>query len=163
MSTHGVLHCQVGTFFSYCTERAPDSHQGGGGGSSSQWTIFGSTERHRFSCDLHSLLDTDQRFYELFLLDTASGLLTPVPVRIINAVKDGARPNGFITSGALCSGGGLHSRRFFLSDQVSGLSEDSFLTEPYSPTVMRYASRIILGKPCVSVCLYVVPSLDFSA
>lgn len=147
----------MNTLFSYCSRAAPNSHKGGGSSTSTQWTIFGSTEDLKFSCDLQSLvpsapsLSDDEAgatvFYELFLLDTATSLLTPVPVRIINAVRDGGRPNGFVTGSgaALCSGGGLHSRRFFLLDVVSGLSEDSFITRPYAPTVMRYASRIVLG------------------
>jgi hypothetical protein len=141
-----ISYIQVDTFFSYCTRNAPNSHKGGGTGTSTQWTIFGSTEYLKFSCDLNSLLELEQVFYELYLLDTATSLLTPIPIRIINAVRDDGRPNGFITSGNLCSGGGLHARRFFLADTVSGLSEDSFVTLPYSPTVMRYASHIILGK-----------------
>lgn len=141
----------MNTLFSYCSRAAPHSHVGGGTSSSTQWTIFGSTEYLKFSCDLASLISAppeDMVFYELYLLDSATGKLTPVPVRITNAVRDGGRPNGFVTGsgGNLCSGGGLHSRRFFLSDTVSGLSEDSFLTKPHAPTVMRYASHINLGE-----------------
>jgi hypothetical protein len=141
--------------FSYCSRPAPDSHAGGGTGTSTQWTIFGSTEHLKFSCDLNSLLASPsssssgepQLFYELYLVDSSSTppLLTPVPLRIINAVRDGERPNGMVSGGGLCSGEGLHSRRFFLADTVSGLSEDSFVTAPHSPTVLRYASHIILG------------------
>ena len=144
------LSTQVNTLFSYCSRGAPHSHVGGGTSTSTQWTIFGSTEYLKFSCDLNSLVTAspeDMLFYELYLVDTATAKLTPVPVRITNAVRDGGRPNGLITGsgGNLCSGGGLHSRRFFLTDTVSGLSEDSFVTTPYAPTVMRYASHIILG------------------
>ena len=133
------LSTQVNTLFSYCSRGAPHSHVGGGTSTSTQWTIFGSTEYLKFSCDLNSLVTAspeDMLFYELYLVDTATAKLTPVP-----------RPNGLITGsgGNLCSGGGLHSRRFFLTDTVSGLSEDSFVTTPYAPTVMRYASHIILG------------------
>lgn len=141
---------QVNTFFSYCSSPAPDSQDGGGTATSTQWTVFGSSEHLKFQCSLASLLDDEQQFYELFLLDSATTLLTPVPVRIINAVRDQSRPNGFVTNGELCSRGGLHSRRFFLADTVSGLTADSYVSKPHIPVVLRYASRIILGmEPCV--------------
>ena len=93
----------------------------------------------------------EQVFYELYLLDTVTSFLIPVPIRIINAVRDGERPNGFVSNGNLCSAEGVHSRRFFLYDTVSGLSEESFLTLPYTPAVLRYASRIVLGERVMSL------------
>lgn len=136
----------VQTLFSYCKRLAPNTDKGGGSSSSTQWMIFGSTEYLRSSCDLNTLLSSgeEQLFLELYLLDTATSLLTPIPVRVTNAVRDGGRPNGFVSSGTLCSSNDLHSRRFFLVDKVSGLTADSFITTPYSPAVMRYASYITL-------------------
>jgi len=138
----------VETLFSYCPRAAPASDRGGGTSSSTQWQIFGSTEYLSFKCDLFMLLDQEQFFYDLYLLDSKTGGLVPVPVRVTNLKQDGSSPNSLRVDGEVCASGEVHVRRFMLFDIVSGLTDASFQTPlsdgSYAPVVVRYADTIFL-------------------
>lgn len=142
-------YSDVATFFSYCTMTFPDTAKGGGTSTSTQWTVFGSTEHINFKCNLNSLLRTTQYFYELFLYDDKADTLVPIPVRPTNLIRGGGRPNKLYSGREdLCSKGDVNVRRFYLYDIISGITSDSFTTLTSDglpvPQIIRYASRIVL-------------------
>ena len=139
----------IDTFFNYCTKRAPKSHRGGGPGSSSRWQIFGAFQQEDYKCDLDSLLEEEQLFYEIFLLDTKTDLYFPVPVRVENLKSSsGGSPNSGTaankpTDDFLCSSGNTFVRRFSLYNIAAGIASDSVtLNGNLVPKVIQYASFI---------------------
>ena len=139
----------VNTFFSYCPRAAPHSSRGGGSSSSTGWAIFGASEYMHFKCDLALLVEREQMFYDLFLVDSRTADLVPVSVRVTNLRHDSSEPNSLHRTGSdLCSSKEVAVRRFFLYDVVSGLTDSSFQKEWENgfnaPVAMRYASDIIL-------------------
>jgi meckelin len=134
----------IETLFSYCSRSAPFSGTGGGDSSSSKWQIFGSTEDSKYSCDLNTLMTTEQLFYEMYLYDPkrtsgqASGYM-PVPVRVVNMTQNSH--SSYVNNlhpQPLCAETDVLTRRFTLIDIVSGLSSTSQTT----PEIIRYAKDI---------------------
>jgi len=128
------------SLFNYCTRRAPFADQGFGNSRSNKWQIFGATTSGSYKCDLDTLLQKQQLFYELYLYDpTATTLYLPVPVRVLNMTIDGGSVyRNFRNPQDVCDGQDILVRRFMLADIVSGLTS----TSPKIPTVIRYASEI---------------------
>ncbi|RYH14239.1 hypothetical protein EON65_33915 [archaeon] len=125
MGTH-----KLDNLFGYCTRKAPYSQAAF---ASTKWQLFASNQYYTFQCDLSSLLDQEQFFYELFLYDSKGNTYTPVPVKVLNY-------QGSITTDvALCTSSDVFVRRFFLFDVVSGVSSINSY-----PEVIRYASYISL-------------------
>jgi hypothetical protein len=93
-SINGTWHGyeELGTTLSYCTQEAPDSGSGGGTSTSTKWQIFGASGTNAWNCDLDTLRDQDQYFYDLYYEDR-SGDLYPVPVRFTQYSDGGAFPN----------------------------------------------------------------------
>ena len=58
----------------YCSTKAPRTVFGGGANSDTQWTRFGRSTWTHFHCDLRTLLDREQLFYDLYLVDPDAGL-----------------------------------------------------------------------------------------
>lgn len=146
-------YSELGTTLNYCTRRAPNSNQGGGTGSPTGWEIFGAYQKSMFQCDLDSLITQEQLFYELYVIDTKTDDLLPVPVRIVQ-LKDasGASPNeaafeSKYQSGGnvLCNDGDVFVRRFSLFNVLAGISTDSVDVNGVTyPTVMQFADHISL-------------------
>ena len=83
---------ELGTTLSYCTKDAPNSGNGGGTSTSTKWQVFGASGTSTWQCDLSTLVDQDQYFYDLYYEDR-SGDLYPVPVRLTQYSESGAFPN----------------------------------------------------------------------
>lgn len=131
----------VKTLFTYCPMPSPWTHTGGGTSSTTLWTVFGSSQYIRLKCDPSLLIGSPQLFYELYLKDTSTGLLTPISIRITNLLDpNNKRPNSLYTSQELCSSNEIHVRRFYLFDVSTGITE----TSPSYPTVIRFAEYIRL-------------------
>ena len=135
---------ELETLFYYCSRSSPFSGYGSGKGSPTGWQIFGATSGDTYKCDLDTLLDQEQMFYELYLYDpkdtsTTSSYL-PVPVRIIDTKIDGTIALNVKRPGLLCDKSDFLVRRFTLFDVVSGVSA----TSSGSPEAMRYATDITL-------------------
>jgi meckelin len=136
---------EIGTLFTYCSRPLAFSGYGGGEGSSTGWQYYGASETQNYQCDLSTLLDKDQYFYELFLYDpktddTENNLL-PVPVRVVGVTLDGgSTTSNTLSPELLCDGDDVLVRRFFLYDIVSGFSSTSGDT----PDVIRYAQNITI-------------------
>ena len=143
-------YSDINTLLSYCPRAAPQSSRGGGTSSSTSWQIFGNSEYMHFKCDLSLLVENEQVFYDLFLLDSNTNGLVPVSVRVTNLRNAmGEKPNSLQRGGSsLCSSNEVAVRRFFLYDVVSGLTDESFQREWsngfHPPVAVRYASDIIL-------------------
>ena len=128
------------TLLNYCVQIAPNTYGGGGTGTSTQWQIYGSYYNTPASCNLATLMNTNQIFYELFLYDKDVNQYYPVPVRILNMPYDRSTVNTQIPDNFfLCASGDILVRRFFLYDLVSGLTNGGSI-----PSVIRYASTITL-------------------
>ncbi|CAE8658013.1 unnamed protein product, partial [Polarella glacialis] len=119
------------------------------GGTSSQpqspasaWRRFGSSMRSECEVLVSSVLQCGSSpvFYDLFVEDV-DGSLLPVPVRILNTVKDNKRPN--LNSGSKDVVDDVLVRRFSLCDAVSGKDGGS---QAYPggagfPSVVRWAAH----------------------
>ena len=101
----------------YCGASAPDSAEGGGTSSSTEYLRVGYSVWRRFSCDLR-LLRGGAELLELYLVD--GDVLYPLPARV------GGDDAPLV-------------RRFFLSDALSGVdvSDDA-------PSALRFAERVSL-------------------
>ena len=77
-------YINVATFFTYCGRSPPYTDQGGGTSSSTKYQLLGYSTNTNYSCELNSLLNQQQLFYELYLYDRKSDASVPVPVRIVN-------------------------------------------------------------------------------
>lgn len=139
------------TILNYCTKGSPYSDAGGGTGSSTRWQIFGTFQKLELECDLGSLLGTEQLFYELFLKDTKTGKLYPVPVRVEQFIdSSGSFPNSMATTGfadkhtTVCEQGNVYVRRFMLYDIVSGIPQTPLVDSNNNllPSYVRFASFI---------------------
>ena len=130
----------LNTLFSYCGRLSPYSDQGGGSSSSTAYQLFADATNNNYTCDLSTLYNTPQLFYELYLLGSN---FYPVPVRIVNlrTGTSGFQPNNLRPTDNLCDSTDVLVRRFFLVDLVSGLTSGSGSGQP---KVMRYASQISL-------------------
>ena len=129
----------LNSLLSYCGRPGPRSSTGGGTNSNSKYQYFADVTYDKYACDLTSLYDSQQLFYELYLVGSA---FVPVPVRVVN-LRMGAsssKPNRLNPTKNLCDTGDVLVRRFYLFDSISGLSTGS----TGLPVVMRYASSIIL-------------------
>lgn len=132
-------YSSLDSLLSYCSRPGPRSSTGGGANSNSKYQYFADVTLDKYACDLTSLYNKPQRFYELYLVGSS---FVPVPVRVVN-LRTGAtssKPNKLNPSKNLCDSGDVLVRRFYLFDVVSGLSTGS----TGLPVVMRYASNIIL-------------------
>jgi meckelin len=139
----------VNTLLSFCPRAAPKSSRGGGTSSSTHWMIFGTSEYDTYKCDLSLLIQREQFFYDMFLVDPSSSDLVPVSVRVTNLKFDGSSPNPLERSGRdLCTSKEVAVRRFFLYDVLSGLTDASFQQQWAdgfnAPVAVRYASSIIM-------------------
>ena len=79
----------ISTLLTYCTRLPPYSNRGGGESSQTTWQIFGQTETISTSCDIYNLVRTksgeeNMFFYDLFIKDTLTNKLYPVPIRVTN-------------------------------------------------------------------------------
>eukprot|EP01042_Synura_sphagnicola_P004239 gene4239-5359_t len=133
-------YSNLSTLFGYCERTAPHSDEGGGASATTKFLLFGTTVKSSYSCSPSSLLQSSQIFYDLFIEDTATGSLYPVPVKVTNLLVSGATPNT-LSVNALCSSNDVFVRRFFLYDIVSGITASS---APL-PAAIRYASTINLA------------------
>ncbi|CAM9776046.1 unnamed protein product, partial [Ectocarpus fasciculatus] len=139
----------IGALFNYCTRRAPKSSSGGGPGSDTGWQIFGAYQQDELDCDLDSLLEEEQLFYELFLLDVKTDKYYPVPVRheYLRSTS-GSRPNAEAatarpTTDVLCSSGNVFTRRFALFNILSGITTDSItINDKLAPKYVHFANYI---------------------
>ncbi|CAE8641775.1 unnamed protein product, partial [Polarella glacialis] len=108
----------------------------------SAWRRFGSSMRSECEVLVSSVLQCGSSpvFYDLFVEDV-DGSLLPVPVRILNTVKDNKRPN--LNSGSKDVVDDVLVRRFSLCDAVSGKDGGS---QAYPggagfPSVVRWAAH----------------------
>mmetsp|Transcript_30065 Transcript_30065/g.55535 ORF Transcript_30065/g.55535 Transcript_30065/m.55535 type:complete len:1241 (-) Transcript_30065:47-3769(-) len=106
------------------------------------WRRFGSSLVSRCKVLLTSILRCgyDMVFYELFL-ENSDGSLIPVPVRILNLVKDQERPNRNFETEDLQDDAFV--RRFTLCDSITGREgppEAYFVKVP--PRVFRWAAHM---------------------
>jgi meckelin len=143
-------YSEAGTIFNYCTRQAPHTSRGGGEGSSTTWQIFGAFEHLKLECDLGTLLNKPQLFYELFIRDVKTKKLHPIPVRLDDYItSSGSHPNADASVGlsdkekTICDLKNTYVRRFILWDSVSAITESS---ETYNgklvPDLVRYAKTI---------------------
>lgn len=146
---------KLSTLFAYCGMAAPNTAQGGGTSAPTDWQRFGTSQFSNFSCELSSLLHTEQHFYELYLYDGPTHTYYPVPVRIVStpgvqtvvAAGGAGAQSGATVAGVfnrlspkfLCDTTDILVRRFVLYDVISGLNANQAL-----PAVVRYASSISL-------------------
>jgi meckelin len=133
-----VGYKELQTIFQYCTRLSPLSGEGGGAGADTRWQYFGSTKKLDYECNLNSLLDNEQYFYELYYYMHSSDKYLSVPIRISNIIYGDEQPNANLPT-FLCDDTDLLVKRFFLSDIVSGISDSA-----EDPEVIRYASKITL-------------------
>ena len=69
----------------YCQTKTPRTKYGGGSNSGTAWTRFGRSTWAHFRCDLQTLFEREQFFYDVYLVDPAGDCggeecLYPVPV-----------------------------------------------------------------------------------
>jgi meckelin len=129
----------MGTQPFYCEMQPPRTADGGGKSRSTKWLKFGTGYSEQYSCDLSTLLGTEQYFYDPYLLDTATGELFPVPVLNTNLKSTSSNRLPNENAGAADEEDDKFTRRFFWYDVASGLDGDSL-----SPSFIRYASDIRL-------------------
>jgi len=148
-------YSKMETLFGYCGALVPNSGYGGGNNIDTSWLYFGSSKRAVYSCELNTLLSTEQYFYEIYLWDRKPEPQTmlPLPVRvkqlrvtplIATAATPQQMPNSK-TPTFLCNSNDVLVRRFFLHDIVSGIgSADPSGQKSDTPQIIRYASSITL-------------------
>lgn len=133
----------LSTLFSYCGRQPPYTSDGGGTSSNTKYQMLGYPANLNFTCELGTLLGTEQLFYELYLLDRRSRNAVPVPVRVLNMycnipltttyyllpLPNASRTLSQSSGGVqvnekyprfLCDNTDILVRRFFLYDIVSG-------------------------------------------
>jgi meckelin len=82
----------------YCSTKAPRTVFGGGPNSDTQWTRFGRSTWTHFHCDLRTLLEREQLFYDLYLVDPDAGCgdedcLYPIPILHKDLINDDHKAN----------------------------------------------------------------------
>jgi Meckelin (Transmembrane protein 67) len=87
---------------------------------STAWLRFGHGTDMRFPCDLASLLQQEQVFYDPYILDTDSGALYPIAVLNRSYRAGGAAPNA--NTSPSMEDDDVFTRRFFWFDVASGVS-----------------------------------------
>eukprot|EP00929_Paragymnodinium_shiwhaense_P000425 TRINITY_DN100676_c0_g1_i1.p1 TRINITY_DN100676_c0_g1~~TRINITY_DN100676_c0_g1_i1.p1 ORF type:complete len:1196 (+),score=185.70 TRINITY_DN100676_c0_g1_i1:133-3720(+) len=121
-----------------------------GGGNSmphaatSSWRRFGSSLVSKCQLPLSRLLKCGQNpvFYELFI-QNVDGSLVSVPVRILNLVQGGSRPNLNMDEDEMKDD--VLVRRFLLCDAVSGKEgEGAYLRKGTAPIAFRWAAHMML-------------------
>lgn len=145
------------SLFSYCSRASPDSEDGGGTSTRTDWQVFANTVNQiSLTCDLSRLISQPQSFYELFLTDSDDSPVSyyPIPVRIRNLRVGGRSVNSVVSVvPILCEETDVLVRRFVLFDRVSGISAASSISSPlnannptatYVPDILRYATTISL-------------------
>lgn len=107
----------------YCETRAPRTQFGGGSNRDTQWTRFGRSTWTHFRCDLRTLLEKEQVFYDVYLVDPDAGCgddcLYPIPVLHKNLRGEGGsqpNKNGKTAKGA----DDLFVRRFSFFNKLLG-------------------------------------------
>jgi len=131
---------EVDTQFFYCASGAPRTNQGGGTSRSTNWLRYGNSFREKFRCDLEGLIDREPLFYEPWVYDVSSEMLSPVPVLILDYVNElDAKVN--INLNAEEETDDVFVRRFALFDAMSGLNNNGYTD---SPQVIRYVKKMHL-------------------
>jgi Meckelin (Transmembrane protein 67) len=87
---------------------------------STAWLRFGHGTDMSFPCDLASLLQQEQAFYDPYILDTSSGALYPIAVLNRSYRAGGGAPNA--NTAPSMEDDDVFSRRFFWFDVASGVS-----------------------------------------
>jgi len=116
------------------------------------WRRFASSLTTKCSVPLENVLKCGRNpiFYDLFIEDT-DGTLLPVPVRILNLIKDQRRPNlnfdGSVWQHQRSDvADDVLVRRFTLCDSVSGRGggKSAFLDSDHLPVVFRFAAHMAM-------------------
>jgi meckelin len=132
----------------YCGRKYPNTGKGGGDSLSTKWQYFGATQKIVFACDLETLLEKEQMFYELYI-QKKNNEYSPVPVRIVNLISEGRNPNAKLPVVPLCDTDDIIVKRFFLWDIVSGVTEVNSRGGKTVETI-RYADYISLEASLVT-------------
>lgn len=104
-----------------------------------RWLRFGVTTQSRFQCDLRTLLASGRGglYYDPYLVDEGDGdRLFPVPVRVENVPRAGARVN---EAGEGNAANDVFTRRFTLFDVFAGAEAAGT-----PPSAVRYLERAVL-------------------
>lgn len=144
-----IGYFDLDTMLSYCGRSAPFTQQGGGTSSSTKYQLFGRNQNVNITCELADLyyqkstqqLVEEQFFYEIFLTDR-KGLMAPLMVRNVNLRTADVPLIGTLNDlypKFLCDPADVVTRRFFLTDFVSGIDSSTNQLK-----VIRYANYINL-------------------
>lgn len=118
---------------------------GGLSDATSTWRRFGSTLVRSCTLPLSKLLKCGLNpvFYDLYV-QNVDGSLVPVPVRILNLVRSGRRPNQNIE--VEDTKDDVLVRRFLLCEAVSGKegSPDAYVDGEQLPRIFRWASQMTM-------------------